>query len=297
MNINLSNQNATHTKRALEAPNRINDLYSKSHAFIDSLIVSDVHMGSSVTRAGELYTHLNSYMISDHKYLFRRLILLGDIFDSMNFRRLRKYEWKILGLIRKMTHEKSKVEVVWVRGNHDLELIELMEHMVGVNVYEEYHWQVGGLNFLAMHGDQFDKWVLIHPLLVDIPIFIYETIQKLDGAHHTLSRFLKDKSKKWLRINEDVARGIIEYARGKYVGINGVFCGHTHLADATYFKDKKVWYYNSGCWTGKEPPTYITVGQDGSVSLEKYIEQHPNKELIDTAQLPVLEIASRLAAS
>lgn len=237
---------------------------------IDTLIVSDVHLGSNVTRAGELYNLLKSFMLSDHKYRFKRLILLGDMFDNMNFRRLRKYEWKLLGLIRKMTDEESNVEVVWIRGNHDVELIDLMEHLVGINVHEEYHWQVAGRKFFAMHGDQFDKWVLVYPSLVDIPLFIYETIQKIDGPRHTISRFLKDKSKKWLRINEDVAKGITEYIHQKHPGTDAVFCGHTHLADATYIADKGIWYYNSGCWTGKEEPTYITIGIDGAVSLEKY---------------------------
>jgi UDP-2,3-diacylglucosamine pyrophosphatase LpxH len=137
---------------------------------IDTLIVSDVHVGSNVSRADELYRLLKEYSLSDHKYRFRRLLLLGDMFDDMNFKRLREYEWKLLGLIRKMTDEDSNARVVWLRGNHDLELINLMAHLVGTKVLEEYHWQVAGKRFLAMHGDQFDRWIVNYPLLVDIPL-------------------------------------------------------------------------------------------------------------------------------
>jgi UDP-2,3-diacylglucosamine pyrophosphatase LpxH len=235
---------------------------------IDTLVVSDVHLGSNVSRVQELFSLLKSFAIADHKYRLRRLVLLGDMFDDMNFRRLRKYEWKLLGLIREMTDEESNVEVVWLRGNHDIELIELMEHLVGTNVHEEYHWQVAGKRFFAMHGDQFDKWVIDYPILIDIPLFIYEMIQKIDGSRHTISRFLKDKSKKWLRINEEVARGIMGYAHKKGYNLDAIFCGHTHLAEEAKIGD--LMYYNTGCWTGTEAPTYITISLDGAVQLLKF---------------------------
>jgi UDP-2,3-diacylglucosamine pyrophosphatase LpxH len=237
---------------------------------MDTLIVSDVHMGSKVTRARELFELLKRFQISDHCYWFDRLILLGDIFDDMNFRRLRKYEWKLLGLFRKMTDEESQVEVAWVRGNHDVELTDLMTHMVGTPIYEEYRWRVAGKNFLAMHGDQFDKWIVNYPILSSIPNYIYDLIQKLDGPQHHLSRYLKDRSKKWLHINDAVARGIIQYARSRQLPVDAVFCGHTHVADAIHFEADRVWYYNTGCWTGSHAPTYAVIDTQGEVGLYEY---------------------------
>lgn len=237
---------------------------------LNTLIVSDVHMGSKVTRARELFELLKRFQISDHSYRFERLILLGDIFDDMNFRRLRKYEWKLLGLIRKMTDENSEVEVAWVRGNHDIELTDLMTHMVGTPIYEEYRWQVAGKRFLAMHGDQFDKWIVNFPVLSAIPTRIYDLIQKLDGPRHHLSRYLKDRSKKWLHINKAVARGILGYAQSRRLSLDAVFCGHTHLADAIHFEAENVWYYNTGCWTGSHPPTYVVIDERGEVGLYEY---------------------------
>jgi len=227
-------------------------------------------MGSKVTRARELFELLTRFQISDHRYRFDRLILLGDMFDDMNFRRLRKYEWKLLGLIRKMTDDDSNVEVVWLRGNHDLELTDLMTHMVGTPIHEEYRWQVAGKRFLAMHGDQFDKWIVNYPVLSSIPMFIYDLIQKLDGPQHHLSRYLKDRSKKWLHTNEAVARGILNYARSRNLKVDALFCGHTHLADAIHFEAEHVWYYNTGCWTGSHAPTYVVIDEQGEVGLYEY---------------------------
>jgi UDP-2,3-diacylglucosamine pyrophosphatase LpxH len=120
-----------------------------------------------------------------------------------------------------------------------------------------------------MHGDQFDKWVINYPLLVDIPLSIYEFIQKIDGPRHVLSRFLKDKSKKWLRINEEVAKGIIGYVRKTGRHVDAVFCGHTHIAEVISSEDGSPTYYNAGCWTGRDAPTYITISTNGLVRLEK----------------------------
>jgi UDP-2,3-diacylglucosamine pyrophosphatase LpxH len=240
---------------------------------IDTLAVSDVHLGSRLSRASDLYRLLKLYQISDHRYLMRRLLLLGDIFDDLNFQRIRKYEWELLGLIRQMTDEKSNAEVIWLRGNHDMALIDLMEHLVGIEVSEGYGWAVADKHFFAMHGDQFDKWVLNYPRLALIPGFIYDFIQKLDGPSHNLSRYLKDKSKTWLRVNAEVAKGMINYVREKGIPADGVLCGHTHFAEASYRSDQDIWYFNAGCWTGKEAPTYITIDVRGEVQVLPYQQE------------------------
>ena len=237
---------------------------------VHTLIVSDVHLGSRVSRCTDLLELLRGYQINQHKYLFDRLILLGDIFDGLNFKRLKKHAWELVGLLRQITDEESNAEVVWILGNHDMHWAELMEHMVGINVYREYNWTVAGRRFMAMHGDRFDKWVMKYPALATIPCWIYEVIQHLDGHQQRFSRFVKEKSKVWLRINEEVARGMINYVRRRHNKVNAIFCGHTHLAEETYYEEDDVWYYNTGCWTGKQSPTYATISHSGEVLINEY---------------------------
>jgi metallophosphoesterase superfamily enzyme len=83
-----------------------------SDAILDTLIISDLHLGSELSRAGEALDLLQSLR-------YARLILLGDIFSDLNFRRLTGEHWKFLSCIRKLSNPKRKVEVVWVEGNHD----------------------------------------------------------------------------------------------------------------------------------------------------------------------------------
>src|SRR3954463_15571306 len=118
----------------------------------DTLILSDVHLGSEISRARDALDLLKSMTC-------RRLILLGDIFCDLNFRRLKKEHWQFLSYIRKLSNPKRNVEVVWVEGNHDYGLSELMSHLVGINVYQEYEWDYCGMRHLAIHGHQFDRFV------------------------------------------------------------------------------------------------------------------------------------------
>jgi UDP-2,3-diacylglucosamine pyrophosphatase LpxH len=239
---------------------------------VETMLVSDVHLGSKVSRARDLLRLLKAYRIGKYEWRFRKLVLLGDIFDDLNFKRLSKHAWKLVGFLREITDKKSNAEVIWVLGNHDELLTQLMSHLVGVTVYEEYEWECAGKRFLAMHGQQFDKWVVKYPRLAKVPCWMYEAIQQLDGPRQRISRYVKEKSKVWLRINEEVATGIINYARQREYKIHGTFCGHTHMAETLYFEKQDVWYYNTGCWTGKQAPNFITISPDAEVRLHEYVE-------------------------
>ena len=63
----------------------------------DTLILSDVHLGAEISRARDALNLLKSTS-------FRRLILLGDIFNDLNFRRLKKEHWQFLSYIRKLSN-------------------------------------------------------------------------------------------------------------------------------------------------------------------------------------------------
>src|SRR6185437_10391762 len=120
--------------------------------FADTIIPSDLHLGSEVSRASDAIKMLKSAS-------FNRLILLGDIFSDLNFGRLKKEHWQFLGYIRKLSNPRREIEVVWVEGNHDHGLTQVMSHLVGVRVYQEYSWEFEGLRHVAVHGHQFYRFV------------------------------------------------------------------------------------------------------------------------------------------
>src|SRR5437899_3169244 len=232
-------------------------------AVCDTLILSDLHLGSEISRARDALRMLKQSS-------FRRLILLGDIFSDLNFGRLKKQHWQFLGYIRKLSNPKRQVEVVWVEGNHDRGLTEVMSHLVGVPVYQEYEWEYGGKRHLAIHGHQFDSFSINNHPISHIGHWIYLQLQKLDSRHKRLARYLDRLNTRWLRLSAQVAQGALSYAKtGK---AERIFCGHTHVP--LQMERDGVEYYNAGAWVDLRC-SYITVDQEG-VTIHEYLPEPTN---------------------
>lgn len=213
----------------------------------DAVIISDLHLGSEVCQARELCDFLDGVRA-------RRLILAGDVFDSLDFRRLRKHHWGVLSKIRSMSDE---TEVVWINGNHDGSA-EIVSHLLGTPVVDEYVFTTGGLKVLVLHGHVFDRFIADHPFLTRAGDWFYRTLQRLDTSH-TWARVAKHSSKQYLRCRQQIKDSAVEYARR--CGCDVVVCGHVHAAE----EDVGKGYYNCGCWTEK-PQHYLTV-RGGQIKL------------------------------
>lgn len=219
---------------------------------VDTLIISDVHLGSEVCEAEKLLKTLKSYK-------FKRLILLGDIFDNLNFKKLSSPQWEVLSYINILA-ETPGIEFVWINGNHDGGITNVMPNIIKAEIREEYTWWWNGRRCLAIHGDQFDDFLKRHRLISDFATAVYQSLQKLDPKNQRIPRLLKRYTKIYLRESKLVAEGAVKYARKKAVDV--VFCGHTHNAMHKYFNKYLIDYYNTGCWT-EATPTYITIDKHG----------------------------------
>ncbi|MEK7481922.1 MAG: UDP-2,3-diacylglucosamine diphosphatase [Patescibacteria group bacterium] len=217
-------------------------------AKIDTFIVSDIHLGSAVSRAKELLSVLKAHN-------FDRLILLGDIFDDLNFSNLEKDHWELLSYIQELSNPKRNIEIVWVLGNHDELIFKVISHFIGITVTQEYIWKYKNEKYLAIHGHQFDRFLANNKFVSDIASFIYIILQR---SSLRLSRFVKRASKKWLRLSEKIAQGAARHAFK--MGVRYVFCGHIHREAAEIISG--VNYFNVGCWTDI-PSIFITIGEDG----------------------------------
>jgi UDP-2,3-diacylglucosamine pyrophosphatase LpxH len=256
---------------------------------IDTIILSDLHLGSEVSRAGDALELLQTAQ-------FKRLILLGDIFSDLNFRRLTKEHWKFLSCIRKLSNPRHEIEVVWVEGNHDQGLSEVMSHLVGVPVYQQYVWEYQGKRHLAIHGHQFDRFAINNLVLSQIGQFIYLYLQKLDFKRKRFARYLDRLNTRWLRLSAQVARGALSHAKqGK---AERIFCGHTHVPMREELEG--IEYFNSGAWVDTHC-TYITISQQG-VAIHEYLPQSTHhcdssEERIPAAALPAgVPVSSGLPA-
>jgi len=225
--------------------------YCMGSLIADTILVSDLHLGSETSRARDATRFLKSAM-------FNRLILLGDIFCDLNFRRLKREHWQFLSLIRKLSNPKRGIEVVWVEGNHDRGLAQLMSHLVGVQVYQEYVWYHRSLKYRAIHGHQFDRFLVDSALLSAIGEYLYLQIQKIDVRGSKIARWLDRLNSSWLRLTPKVAEGALAHASAHRDDV--IFCGHTHHAFET--SRNGVRYLNTGAWT-HEHLTYVAIDDNG----------------------------------
>jgi UDP-2,3-diacylglucosamine pyrophosphatase LpxH len=220
----------------------------------DAIVLSDLHLGSDVCQAKAITRLLEQ--IRQGELFVGQLILNGDVFDSIDFRRLRKAHWKVLSLLRKLS---DHFEIVWINGNHDGPA-EIVSHLLGVTVRDELILESGGRRVLILHGHQFDDFIERYPIITRLADLGYRLLQVLDKSH-TFAKVAKKSSKTFLRCVKKVETMAIEYAAK--LGCDAVCCGHTHLPTAN--TAGPVHYFNSGCWT--ERPCHYLVVDNGQIEL------------------------------
>lgn len=231
---------------------------------LDSVIISDLHLGSSVSRSDNIRSLL--FELRNKKISTNKLILNGDIFDCFNFKRLKQDHWKILSDIRKIS---IHTKVIWISGNHDGPS-HIIGHLIGTEVVEEYTFDVNGKKVYVLHGDKFDSFITDHKILTEIATGIYYLIQKFDKDFY-FSTLLKRKSKSFLRCTEKVKEKAFKYAEKNNIDI--ICCGHTHYAEKD--RHKNIIYCNSGCWTDKHNH-FLAIDLNGNVVLNEHIEEKNN---------------------
>ncbi len=205
----------------------------------ETVIISDIHLGSKVSCTDLLLDFLGSVR-------FKRLIINGDVFDSINMRRLNRYHWKVLSRLRRLTDQQNHQQVIWIRGNHD-GFSDLLTQLLGIDVYNEYYFNWMDKRVLVLHGDIFDDFTGKYSFLSDVADYFYRLSIYLDPVNMRFGRWLKRNSKTYIRNSTKVRERALAYAARKKADI--IICGHTHHAEETE-QDGRL-YLNSGSWTDK----------------------------------------------
>lgn len=216
------------------------EFFKRPVKVFDTVVISDLHLGSKICRAEELCRFLTETRC-------RRLIINGDVFDSINMKRLSKKHWKVLTLLRKLTAKKRGTEVIWIRGNHD-GAADFISGLIGIRFRDEFRFTWNGKRVLVFHGDVFDKFVTRWPRFSDIMDTLYRMILLGPGTKR-LGMWLKRASKTFIRNQGKVQAGAVRHAARRRADI--VICGHTHHHEE-HPAEQGVAYYNSGSWTGEQ---------------------------------------------
>ncbi len=225
----------------------------------DTLIVSDLHLGLPASRPRDLLDLLEQWR-------FERLILLGDVFHDWSFRHLCTDTWRLLAHIRALS-QKREAEIVWILGNHDRHLSQLVAKLVGVETTELFRWQYDGRDFMALHGDRFDRFISSYVKTSAFFSHAYAFTQRWLSKHGEWPKRLDRAHVGFSSLSRDVEQGACGYASEQ--GVDVIVCGHTHKATRAVFdrpgpSGQAIEYLNTGCWVDR-PASFVTVGADGVV--------------------------------
>jgi UDP-2,3-diacylglucosamine pyrophosphatase LpxH len=227
----------------------------------DCLVISDLHLGSQVCQA-KLLEEFLAWAVEHCD----QLVINGDIFDDLNFTRLTKRHFACLKIIRR-NYDRDDFHLIWIRGNHDGP-IDIISHIVGVTIRDEYVFDNQRIKLLILHGDQFDTFTTAYPWLTEVACGLFYYIQR--WMPHRAARWIRRISKRWQRNSQLIERRAVEYARSR--GYRFVTCGHTHLPLLAQHQD--VLYLNSGTWTESAPCPYVAV-RGSEVRLEYWPQTQP----------------------
>ena len=249
----------------------------KSH--FKTIVISDVHLGTSGSRAKELCSFLKLHTCD-------KLILNGDIIDGWQ---LKKYgTWKrkhtrFFKLMLKMMEEKD-TKVIYLRGNHDDFLDQVLPFKVGkFSIRRDYILNSGEKKYYVVHGDIFDsittnlKWVA---KLGDVGYTFLLWVNKLYNNYRTrkglpyysLSQVVKAKVKSAVSYISDFESELAEVARAQ--GCDGIICGHIHQPAIKIIDG--IEYMNSGDWV--ESLSALMQDENNEWSLVYYNETHKHDD-------------------
>lgn len=230
------------------------------------LVLSDLHLGSSDSNPKKLLKFLKSHT-------FDNLILNGDIIDGWKIKRGGSLRGKEIDVLKYIIKLSKKINVVYVRGNHDdfldniipikfgnveivdKYLIEIIKDAEYISKRNTFSYQIPIEKYYVIHGDVFDKvtkelkWVAYigdvgYSFLIKLNKLVNKYRRWRGKGYYSFSKQIKHKVKKAVNYISSFENCLVNLAKQK--NYDGVICGHIHHPEIKEING--VMYYNSGDW-------------------------------------------------
>ncbi len=224
-------------------------MLQKNH--FKTIVLSDIHLGTRNSAAKEVVRFLKSNTCDN-------LILNGDIIDGWQLKKgsiWQKKHTRFFRVVLKMM-EKKNTKVVYLRGNHDDFLDNIMPIVFGeISIVKSHIIESNNKKYYVIHGDIFDSITLNFRWLAKLGDFGYTIllwINKMYNVYrvrkglpyYSLSKAIKQKVKSAVAYISDYELELVKLAKNK--GCDGVICGHIHQPVISLYGD--IVYMNSGDW-------------------------------------------------
>jgi UDP-2,3-diacylglucosamine pyrophosphatase LpxH len=244
-----------------------------------TLVISDVHLGIKDSKAKELVRFLKDHTCE-------KLILNGDIIDGWQLKKSgswKKKHTKIFRIILKAM-EKRNMKVIYLRGNHDDFLEQILPFEIGnFSIVNDHIHESFGKRYYVIHGDIFDSITTRFPWLSKLGDVSYTFLlwmnrnynyyrEKRGLPYYSLSQAIKHKVKSAVSFISDYENQLSEVAGRKKC--DGIICGHIHQPANKMIGD--VHYLNSGDWV--ESLTALAETRNGDWKIIYYKDWLAEKE-------------------
>ncbi|KAB7732022.1 UDP-2,3-diacylglucosamine diphosphatase [Rudanella paleaurantiibacter] len=244
----------------------------KTKRHFRTIVLSDIHLGTAGSKAREATEFLKNYSC-------QKLILNGDIIDGWQLRQYGAWKKKHTAFFRTVMKLiiRHDTKVVYLRGNHDDFLDQIMPLKVGKNfsIRRDYVLESGTRKLYVTHGDVFDsitsqmKWLAY---LGDLGYTFLLWCNKLYNQYrawrglpyYSLSQQVKRHIKQAVNYISDFEVKLTELARAR--NCDGIICGHIHHPAIRDYDG--ILYMNSGDWV--ESMSALVEDYDGHWSLLYY---------------------------
>ena len=238
---------------------------------IRTLFISDVHLGTSKSKADKLLEVFKEWE-------YENLVIIGDFIDLTALKK--KFYWKedhstVVQKVLRMS--RKDIKVIYILGNHDHYLRGLIKEQnlnIGdILLCDEYYYTtLKGEKIYICHGDQFDGFIRMHPFLYVLGDWAYELSFKINKWYNkirfifgleywSLSAYLKMKVKNAVSFINDFK--ILSVRKLEEVGCDSIMIGHIHTPAIEKIGDKS--YYNTGDMV--ESCSYLVETLDGEIQL------------------------------
>ena len=244
----------------------------KLRKYYPTIVLSDIHLGSEHSRTEEV-TNFLKHVNCD------RLILNGDIIDGWQLqksgRRWKQQHTDFFKVLMKMM-EKQGTEIVYIRGNHDDFLDNLVPFTFSnLSVVKDYILNTHGKRYLVTHGDIFDtvttnmRWLAMlgdmgYTFLLWLNRIYNQRREKAGKPYFSLSQHVKHKVKSAVSYISDFEKELVKLAEAKK--LDGIICGHIHQAANVWYGN--IHYLNSGDWV--ESLTALVENEQGEWNIVSY---------------------------
>jgi len=249
--------------------------------YYPTVVLSDIHLGTSFSKTIEVAEFLKSINCG-------RLILNGDIIDGWHLKKRAYKTWKrkhtlFFRVIIKMI-ENCGTEVIYIRGNHDDFLDNLMPiNLFNLKIVKDFIHESNGKRYFVTHGDMFDhittnmKWLSKlgdagYTLLLHINKW-YNHYRVMRGKpYYSLAQEIKQKVKSAVSYISDFEESLVRLAKTKHC--DGVICGHIHHPENKYYGN--IHYLNSGDWI--DSLSVLVEDEQGNWSIIYYDKKLADKQ-------------------